>query len=70
MIVTREILNGKAGGAGLGKQTLRRRGVPQVRGPHGRVFVRGVEILLLRPGIPITSSGAGGPPHLSDVCSP
>ena len=25
--------------------------VPQVRGPHGRVFVRGVEISILRPGI-------------------
>ena len=26
--------------------------VPQVRGPHGQVLVRGVEVSLLRPGIP------------------
>jgi len=26
-------------------------GVPQARGPHGQVFVRGVEVSLLRPGI-------------------
>jgi len=26
--------------------------VPQVRSPHGQVFVRGVEIPILEPGIP------------------
>ena len=29
---------------------LREKRVPQVRGPHGQVFVRGVEVSLLRPG--------------------
>jgi hypothetical protein len=29
--------------------------VPQVRGPHGQVFVRGVEIRIFGPGIPQTS---------------
>jgi hypothetical protein len=31
------------------------RRVPQVRGPHGQVFVRGVEIPRLGPGKPRTS---------------
>jgi hypothetical protein len=30
--------------------TVRKVWVPQVRGPHGQVFVRGVEIPFLGPG--------------------
>jgi glutaminyl-peptide cyclotransferase len=37
--------------------------VPQVRGPHGQVLVRGVEISLLRPGIVKSSLGAPSLPQ-------
>ena len=42
------------------QQTLR---VAQVRGPHGQVPVRGVEISLLRPGIPPPPPSISSPPN-------
>jgi hypothetical protein len=48
--------NREQGTKGLRDQGLRDQGlrdwVPQVRGPRGQVFVRGVEVSLLRPGRP------------------
>src|SRR5215469_9471706 len=35
--------------------------VPQVRGPHERVFVRGVQVSNLRPGIAIFPQGRSYP---------
>ena len=46
-----------------GSESSHQSRVPQVRGPHGQVFVRGVEIPILRPGKPQNSTF---PPPISE----